>query len=241
MSNLITSTHPEKDMLYLLVGSLLETASEHEIDTKPLPGLPITFAARAVNVLKDPTHVLYPKLNEFLNRGPAWRVRSMPAWWLERVLLHPPADADTDGSYWREVVWVLTWLVDGLRTNDDFDILRRNGVFEKCMALFFHSELEERRGGRFAELVLDDAALEREQGLQAKVRPLIVRLVARAAFVEGATVLVTGMGGLAWLKDVRGMLGNGKGVVGVVEGVQKLILEKADGEKVAEWSGGALA
>jgi nucleolar pre-ribosomal-associated protein 1 len=241
MSNLLLSTHLERDMLYLLLGSLLETATEHEVTTRPLPGLPVTFAARAVNVLKEPTHVLYPKLNEFLNRGPAWRIRAMPAWWLERVLLHPPSDADTDGSYWREVVWVLSWLVDGLRTNDDFDILRRNGVFEKCMALFFHPELESRRGGRFVELVTDEGVLEREQGLQAKVRPLVLRLVGRAAFVGGATVVVTGMGGLAWLRDVEGVVGEGRGAKGVVEAVRRLILERVDGEKVREWSGGALA
>ena len=240
MTSLLSSSHLDKDTLYLLIGEILETCAHPVIDinNKPLASLAVTFGARAVDVLKDPTHALYIKVNEFLNKGPSWHVRSMPAWWLERVLLHPPGDADSDAAYWRELVWVLDCLVDGLRSNDDFDILRRNGVFEKCMALFFHPSLDRRR---LAELVVDQAALEREQGLQNKVRPLVLRLVVRAALVEGATILVTGMGVLAWLGDVKDLVaGDGKAVE-IVDGVRGAILDKADQEKVREWSGGALS
>ena len=239
MSNLLSSTHLDKDTLYLLLGEIVETCSDAVVDinSKPLTGLAVTFGARAVDVLKDPTHALYIKTNEFLNKGPVWRIQSMPAWWLERVLLHPPGDADSDAAYWRELVWVLEWLVDGLRTNDDFDTLRRNGVFEKCMALFFHPSLDRRR---LAELVLDQAALEREQGLQNKIRPLVLRLVVRAGLVEGATILVTGMGVLAWLGDVRDLVRGDGMAVRVVEGVRRLVLERADEGKIGEWSGGAL-
>jgi nucleolar pre-ribosomal-associated protein 1 len=238
MTSLETSTHVDKDMLYLLHGELLETCVDNEINEKPMADIAIAFAAKAVDVLKDPTHALYVKVNDFLNRGPIWRVRSMCAYWLEQVLLHPPGDADTEGAYWREVVWVLEWLVDGLRTNDNFDIMRRNSVFEKTMALFFHAALDRRR---FVELVVDTDALAREPSLQAKIRPLILRLVARAALVGGATVLITGAGVLAWLKDVKSLVASEKRASKVVEDIEKAILQHADQEKIRDWSGGVLA
>jgi nucleolar pre-ribosomal-associated protein 1 len=161
----------------------------------------------------------------------------MASWWLERVLLHPPGDTDTEGAYWREVVWVLEWLVAGLKTNDDFDNLRRNGVYEKCMALFFHPSLDNRR---FSDLVVDEGALERETGLQAKVRPLVVRLVVRGSLAGGATILVTGMGVLAWLGDVGNVVAGNERAVGIVEGARGLILARAEKEKMKEWSYGTL-
>ncbi|KIV99244.1 uncharacterized protein PV09_09106 [Verruconis gallopava] len=238
MTSLSASTHMDKDMLYLLLGELLETCADNDINEKPLAGIAVAFASKAVDVLKDPTHALYPKVNEFLNRGPVWRVRAMPAHWLEQVLLHPPGDNDTEGAYWRETTWVLDWLFSGLLTNEDFDILRRNSVFEKLMALFFHPAINERR--RFAELITDASALDKEQSLQAKVRPLIVKILLRAAMVEGATILITGAGVLAWLGDVKTMVAGDRNAIAVVQQIEDAIVQRADAEKIRLWSGGLL-
>jgi nucleolar pre-ribosomal-associated protein 1 len=237
MASLSTSTLIDKDMMYLLLGELLETCTANNINEKPLASIAVVFAAKSVSVLRDPTHALYVKVNEFLNKGPVWKVRAMCVHWLEQVLLHPPSDADTEGAYWREVVWVLEWLVDGLRTDEDFDIIRRNGVFEKLMAVFFHPAMDKRR---LVELVTNPEALARESSLQAKVRPLILRLLVRAGIVGGATVLVTGSGALAWLNDVRSLVANENGAVRLVEDIEKVLLEHAEGSKIRDWSSGTL-
>lgn len=162
----------------------------------------------------------------------------MCAWWLEQVLQHPPGDADTEGAYWREVVWLLEWLVDGLRGPADLDILRRNNVFEKMMALFFHPALS--RGGKFTELLMSPEKLATEASLQAKVRPLVLKLVLRAACTEGATMLVTGAGVLAWLGDVKSKGGLGREGGEVVNQIMGIVLGQCNQAKAKEWSGGVL-
>ena len=71
------------------------------------------MATRSVQVLDDPLHFMYPKINKFLNKGPQWNVAKLPSYWIDKVFLHEPVE---DDAHNREVDWVLDTLIDGLRT-----------------------------------------------------------------------------------------------------------------------------
>lgn len=194
----------------LLIGELTETFEQTYLakDKVPLPYIAGTFAVRALHVQNNPSHTMYPKLNKYLMRGPEWRVTRMPNYFLSNTVLNLPEE---DDGYWKEITWVLDWLVDGLRTLPDLDILRRGEVFEKVLALWSSPGAAAHRG----------------------VRERVEELVWRATCVEGGSnVLVTRSGILSWL----GMAGNGSGGE-----VSKLLLdkvkEKCDGERVKRWTG----
>lgn len=61
----------------------------------------------------NPSHIIYPKVNKFLAKGPSWNVGKLIEFWLKRVILEVP---DEDDAYWKEVEWVLELFIDGLRT-----------------------------------------------------------------------------------------------------------------------------
>jgi nucleolar pre-ribosomal-associated protein 1 len=241
-ANIQSSTYIEKDQLYLLIAELLETATPIIENGNIFPALAATWAARAVGVMSDPTHVLYEKINEYLNLGPSWWLGKMTGYWTDQVLLHPPTD-EAEGSYFRELIWLLEWLEDGIRSVDDVEPLRRNGVFEKLCSLFCHDALDGygASGGKVVEMFLDREALEHGNSLQGKIRPLILRVLARAVAVGGADTLVTRTGVLAWLGIVKG-----KGWLGGVEGdrvieqLESAILGLCQGDRVKEWSAGLL-
>lgn len=71
------------------------------------------IAAESCLVLADPLHMLYAKVNKFLNRGPTWNVEKLPSYWVEHVLMRLPTN---DDEYYKEVSWLLDQLIDGLRT-----------------------------------------------------------------------------------------------------------------------------
>ena len=166
-----------KDQLRILLGELLETYEQHLADYPgvPLPDLVGTFATRTLHVLADPTHFMYPKINRYLMRSPQWRTGRLPGYWMENTILSQPEE---DDAYWKEVQWVADWLVDGLRTTGDLDLLRRSSAFERVMALY---------GSPAASDKL--------------VKNKVLELVFRAAEVD-ANTLVTRTGCLAWLDTI---------------------------------------
>lgn len=90
----------------------MEVAQELICDG-PLPYFAGVIAARALLVLAEPLHFMYTKINKFLNKAPRWDVGRLPSYWVDKVLLHPPAD---DNAHYDEVGWLLEALTDGLRT-----------------------------------------------------------------------------------------------------------------------------
>lgn len=172
-----TSDLETKDQLRILLGELLETYEQHAADHPgiPLPYLVGTFATRTLHVLSDPTHFMYPKINRYLMRSPQWRTGRLPGYWMENTILSQPEE---DDAYWKEVQWVADWLVDGLRTTGDLDLLRRSSAFERVMALY---------GSPAASDKL--------------VKNKVLELVFRAAEVD-ANTLVTRTGCLAWLDTI---------------------------------------
>lgn len=183
LSNLIvklqTSDLDIKDQLHILLGELLETYEQHltERPGTPLPYLVGTFASRTLHVLADPTHFMYPKINRYLMRSPQWRTVRLPGYWMENTILSQP---EQDDAYWSEVQWVADWLVDGLRSPSDLDLLRRSSAFERVMGLYSSSAASDKL-----------------------VRTKVLELVFRAAHVD-ANTLVTRTGCLKWLETIGG-------------------------------------
>jgi nucleolar pre-ribosomal-associated protein 1 len=237
-SKLRDSTYPERDQAYLLLGELIETATEPITTTtdQSLPHIATSFAARALSILTDPTHVLYAKMNAFLNRGPSWHVPRLASYWCAQILLHEPDD-EAEGAHWREVVWLLCWLVDGVREAADVEVLRVGGVFERVLALFGHPSLT---GYRRLEVDFEKVEMG-GRSWQGKVKSLVMMLVGRVALVDGgATTMVTRAGILAWLDAVVVSGWVDEDGENVVKGIREAILERCDEARVKEWSSGML-
>jgi len=69
---------------------------------------------------------------------------------------------------------------------------------------------------------------------------MVLRIVARAVVVGGATTLVTRTGILAWLKEVKSMAWAGRDGVVFLEELEREILARVEKERVGEWSAGTL-
>lgn len=106
------SGYSEWQQTYVLAGEVVETAKQMPSKTA-LPYFAGVIAARSFLILANPLHVMYTKINKFLNKGPQWNVVKLPSYWVDRVLLHPPTD---DDAHYEEVRWMLDGLIDGLRT-----------------------------------------------------------------------------------------------------------------------------
>lgn len=105
------SHYSEWQQTHLLLGEVIDTA----MSQSPLPYFAGTIAARFLMVLSDPLHILYTKVNKFLNRMPRWDLTRLPSYWVDKILLQSPDDNDV---FYQEVEWLLDALADGLRTPD---------------------------------------------------------------------------------------------------------------------------
>ncbi|KAK3664125.1 hypothetical protein LTR22_005090 [Elasticomyces elasticus] len=204
-AKLQASTLEDKGQISVLVGELIETFEQQYLDAdKPLPYLTGTFAGRALSVLIEPTHFMYPKLNEFIMRRPEWRSSRLPSYWLSRTVFSEPTE---DDAYWKEAQWVVEWLVDGLRTSADLEVLRRGDALAKVMAL--HSS----------------PAANRTKGLKMGILELVYRATCVTA---GSDALVSRMGILEWLAVVGGDM---------ARLMRDRVLETCGREKIEKWSG----
>ncbi|KAK4696134.1 hypothetical protein P7C71_g1736, partial [Lecanoromycetidae sp. Uapishka_2] len=102
----------EWQQVFLLTGELIETAKDM-IDGAPLPYFTGVLAAQILLAVTNPLHVMYEKVNKFLNRGPSWTVTKLPSYWVDKVMLNPPTN---DDAHYQEIEWLLDALIDGLRT-----------------------------------------------------------------------------------------------------------------------------
>ena len=97
----------------MLTGEIVETVAKTIAD-EPLAYYAGVLAADFLLVLSNPLHLMYSKVNEFLNRGPEWNVTRLPSYWVDKVLLNPPTD---DDGHHQEAEWLLEGLIEGLRTS----------------------------------------------------------------------------------------------------------------------------
>ena len=205
------TTIENAEQIALLIGELGETF-EHQYlpHNSALPYLAGTFVTRALQVQIQPAHYMYPKLNHYLIRGPEWRVDRMPSYWISNTIRSLPEE---DDAFWKEGQWVLDWFVDGLRTPDDLDIMRKANVFEKVMALSCSPGVASRPS----------------------VRQRMLELLFRATCVDGgSTTLITRTGVLSWLDMVE------KTDAPVCAALRERIWNTCDPEGIKAWSGGAV-
>ncbi len=204
---LLASSIEDRDPIYVLVGELIETYEHHfRPNQAAVPYLGTCFATHALEIQRQPLGFMYPKINAYLNKGPEWRVHKLPTYWLDNTVLSQPEE---DDAYWKEALWVLEWLVDGLRTVQDLELLRKAGVFERLMGLYSSPQADR------------------------PVREKIVEVLWRASAIKGgADTLVTRTGVLAWLAIIAKK--NNK--TGYEQALWKWIKENCDGKRIEEWA-----
>ncbi|KAL8867321.1 MAG: hypothetical protein Q9174_005738, partial [Haloplaca sp. 1 TL-2023] len=130
-----SSSHPDHSSLYLLFGSLIETASINDLSSCVIPYFATALAARMATILTEPLHGLFEKINTFLlKKGPVWDLHKLPSYWVDRVFLHTPTTDNDDGAVYKEQEWLLHLLIDGLRTAQDMELYRKSHILEKVMA-----------------------------------------------------------------------------------------------------------
>lgn len=197
------SSYEEREQIWLLLCEVAETARTR-IDTAPLATIISAFASRAVAVLTDPLHCLYPKLNKFLSQGPTWDAEKIPL--MHNVLHESPSH---DDAHYREIDWLLTTMLLGLRSEADMAIFHKRRVFEKLLALYGSAYV-----GR-------------------NIQTKILKLLFKATAVEGgSTTLITRFSGLSW---AQAQVALRQGVE--VKVLMERILATSDETRVGKWTG----
>ena len=234
MHALSSSTYGEKDQLYLLLGEILETARQHALTASSTPqprvtgtasqkrtkdpALPSCITALAIlllSVLTDPADKMYSKASRFLLRGPTWTpVTRIIPYWIDQILLQEP-DYDEPYMWELEVHRLLDLLVDGMRTEQDLDLYRKSGVFERTGSLYFAAPLAMKMG----------------------MRKKILHVIRNAIEVEGgADTLVTRVGVRSWLEMVRAKEGK-ESEMGLIVGAFFARLEtRCSKESIERWT-----
>ncbi len=191
----------------LLTGELRETANSIE-SNNALPHVAGVFATHLLQILTDPLHFLYKKVNNFLNRGPQWTVEKLPSYWTDKILMRPPTNDDS--HYW-EIDWLLGVLTDALRTPIDMEIYRQSQILEKVMNLAASPQLPV----TCYEKIFD--------------------LLFRCTYVNGSNILITRCGLISWLaihasrQDSR--------LRSKLIALGRRAYEQSDQTRVNEWSG----
>ncbi|KAM0354066.1 hypothetical protein ACHAPU_001101 [Fusarium lateritium] len=204
------SSYEEKDQVWLLLSELAES-SRDQVDKGPIPSAFTAFAIHALEVLKNPLHPLYPKLNTYLTRSPVWSSDKLP---LAHDILH--GEPSEDDKYYTEITWLLTYLLDSLRTPSDMSIFHRKRWFEKILALGANPYL------------------------RVNLRTRLLRLLYRATYIEGgSTTLITRFGILSWLDTQRAAFEGGE-EADVMVALMRRVWETCDQEKVKVWSKGGV-
>ncbi|KFA73585.1 hypothetical protein S40288_02578 [Stachybotrys chartarum IBT 40288] len=204
------SSYEEKDQIWLLLSELAES-SRAQVDVGPVPSAFTAFSIHALDVLRNPLHPLYPKVNSFLTRGPVWALEKLP---LAHDIFH--GEPSEDDRYYTEITWLLTYLLDSLRTPFDLGVFHRKRWFEKILALASNPYL------RF------------------NLRTRILRIVYRATCIEsGSTTLVTRFGIMSWL-DTQRAASEVKEETAVYEALMRRVWDTCDQVRVREWSKGGV-
>lgn len=172
------SNFVEKEQIWLLLSEIFETAKYH-IDQEPMPATILTFGCHAVHILKDPSHHLFPKINNFLSRNVKWNLNRIPL--LYNIMDEAP---NVDREIKAEREWLVSLMYSGLRSKNDLEIFRKNFVFEKLFSLYNHN-------------------------LSKYLQKIILKLLMRACKIDnGSTTLITRFGTLTWLEVQQALATN---------------------------------
>ncbi|KAI0152435.1 ribosome 60S biogenesis N-terminal-domain-containing protein [Hypoxylon sp. NC0597] len=204
------STYENGEQVWLLLMELTESARSSIADG-PLPTVIVAFACKALEVLINPLHCLYEKVNLFLTSGPIWSLDRIPL--MQNILQDGPTE---DGAFYSEVSWFLGFLLDSLRTPADVALFHKRKVFERLLALTSNPFMGP------------------------NLRTQILRIVYRMTTIEGGSdTLITRFGVVSWLLAQRDAAADAA-ERGVHQALLKRIWETCDQKRISAWSKGGV-
>ncbi|KAI0014437.1 ribosome 60S biogenesis N-terminal-domain-containing protein [Xylariaceae sp. FL0662B] len=203
------SAYEGNQQVWLLLMELAESARD-PINQGPLPSVIVAFARKALEVLANPLHCLYEKLNLFLTSGPVWALDRIPL--MQSILQEGPTE---DGALYAELGWLLAFLLESLRTPADVALFHRRRVFERLLALL---------GNPY---------------LGPNLRTQVLRIVYRATAIEGGSdTLITRFGAVSWL--AARSYGDAAEERAVCRALIARLWDTCDRKRIAAWSKGGV-
>lgn len=197
------STYEESEQVWLLLSELVETVKRNDGTT--VLNTILAFVCRALDVIRSPTHCLYPKINTFLTRGPCWDLDKIPL--VQDIVQEGPTE---DSTYYTEVSWLLSYLLDSLRATEDLGLLHKRRVFERIFALYCNPYMGP------------------------NLRNQILRIVYRATTIPGGSdTLITRFGAASWLALQKATAGND---IGIYKALIQRLWNTCDQKRIATWS-----
>ena len=206
-----SSTHPDAQRLHLLLGELLETLKTYTLSSS-LPTVVSSMTTLLLRILTDPSDKMYSKANRFLLRAPRWDISKLPSYWITQILLR---EAEDDDGTNLEVDRLLVMLIDGLVSEEDVELYRRNGVFGRVLSLWWSPHVVEGARRKVCQLVW--------RGLQLGE--------------VGRMTLVTRSGVAAWV-DSAVLSARGHEEKRILKALRKEITQVLEGEEGARWREG---
>lgn len=204
------SSYEEKDQVWLFLSELVESCKGH-VDTGPIPNYIVAFARNALEVLQDPLHCLYGKLNTFLIKGPTWMLDRLPL--VYDILQDGP---ELDGAYYSELSWLFSYLLEGLQGEPDMALYHNTRLFERLLSLTSNPYL------------------------RPNLRTQILRIIYRATCIKGgSTTLVTRFGIVSWL-EARSAVCDSETERETCKALLRRVWETSDKERVSVWSNGGI-
>ncbi|KAI1650697.1 ribosome 60S biogenesis N-terminal-domain-containing protein [Daldinia loculata] len=204
------STYENNEQVWLLLMELTESARDSLTDG-PLPSVIVAFACKALDVLMNPLHSLYEKVNLFLTSGPVWSLDKIPL--IQNILQEGPTE---DGAFYSEVSWLLGFLLESLRTPADVALFHKRRVPERLFALTSNPFMGP------------------------NLRTQILRIVYRMSSIEGGSdTLITRFGVVSWLLAQRDTATDAT-ERGVYQAVLRRLWETCDQERISAWSKGGI-
>ncbi|XXG98485.1 syntaxin binding protein 1 [Hypoxylon texense] len=206
------SAYDNNEQVWLLLMELVES-SRDAISDGPVPSVLVAFACKGLEVLMNPLHCLYEKLNLFLTSRPVWSLDKIPL--MQPILQEGPT---VDGAFYSEVSWLLGLLLESLRTPADVALFHKRKVFERLFALPCNPFLGP------------------------NLRTQVLRVVYRATSIEGGSdTLITRFGAVGWLLAQRDAAAT-KDVAerATYEALLGRLWDTCDRKRIEEWSRGGI-
>lgn len=205
------SSYEEKEQVWILLSELVESCKA-QIDAGPIPNTTIAFARHALEVLKDPHHALYGKVNSYLIKGPTWKLDRPPL--VYDILQEGP---ELDDTYYTELSWILTYLLDGLLAKADMATYHNMRLFERLLSLMGNPYMRQ------------------------SLRVQSLKMVYRATCIDGgSTTLITRFGIISWLEAQSAAHGTMPGG-DIHKALAKRIWETTDQDRIMQWSKDGIA
>lgn len=200
------SSYEEKEQVWLLLSELVESCKS-QVASGPVPNSIVAFARHALTALKDPLHAVYGKINSFLLKWPTWKLYMLPL--VHDILQEAP---ELDDTYYSELSWLFSYLLEALQAEADMSMFRNTRLFERLLSLMSNPYMRQ------------------------TLRMSVLKIIYRATCIEGgSTTLITRFGIIGWLEAQCANLGT-TSASDVYKALLRRIWETADKERVAEWS-----